>query len=250
MGERVSRLLVAGAAGYLAGTLPSADLAVRLAGSGADLRTTGSGNPGAANAIAVLGPRWGYGVMAADIAKGAIGAGVGRFLAGGDGAHLAGVAAVVGHCVPVWSGGRGGKGVATSVGQCAATFPAWSVFDLAVAGAVAASPRWKRRARTATAVSCAAWVGAAALWWRHDLPNLWGPPPTVALPLAALASSAVIMWRFLTAPPSAPPPPPVDRPGAGDREPLVPVPAGPSLAATVDLPRADRFPPDPAEEAP
>ena len=148
------RLVAAAVLGYLAGTVPSADAAVRLAG-GADLRAIGSGNPGAANAIAVLGPRWGYGVMAADIAKGAAGASIGRRVAGDAGAHLAGVAAVVGHCLPVWSGGRGGKGVATSVGQCLATFPAWSLCDLAVAGAVAASPRWRQRALAATAVSSA-----------------------------------------------------------------------------------------------
>src|SRR6187200_112525 len=54
---RLARLAAAAATGYLAGTLPSADLAARLAtGGAADLRTTGSGNPGAANAINVLGP--------------------------------------------------------------------------------------------------------------------------------------------------------------------------------------------------
>lgn len=230
------RLAAAAAVGYLVGTVPSADAAVRLAGGGADLRTSGSGNPGAANAIAVLGPRWGYGVMAADIAKGALGASAGRRIGGGTGAHVAAVAAVVGHCVPVWNGGRGGKGVATSVGQCLATFPAWSLLDLAVAGAVAASPRWKQRALSATAVSSTIWVTAAAVWWRRDLPNLWGPRPSPALPLAAAASSAVILWRFATArPPStAPPPPDV----AGDRERRVPVPAGPTGAVALDLPEA------------
>lgn len=231
---RRTSLVTAAAVGYLAGTLPSADAAVRLAGGGTDLRSAGSGNPGAANAIALLGPRWGYGVMAADIAKGALGAAAGRRLAGDAGAHVAGVAAVVGHCVPVWSGGKGGKGVATSVGQCLATFPAWSVLDLAVAGAVAASPRWKQRALSATAVSSATWVAAATLWWRRDLPNLWGPRPTAALPLAAVASSAVILWRFATAMPPSPAPPPPDP--AGDREPRVPVPAGPATSADLDLP--------------
>lgn len=194
-----ARTLGAFAVGYLAGTAPSADLATRLAGSPADLRTTGSGNPGAANAIAVLGPAWGVGVMAADIAKGVAACAAGRRIAGDGGAHAAGVGAVVGHCFPVWSGGKGGKGVATSVGQCAATFPAWSVLDLGVAGAVAASPWWKRRAFAATAVSSAAWVAAAFLWWRKGWPNLWGPRPTAALPLAAATSSAVILSRFLAA---------------------------------------------------
>ena len=196
-----TRLGGAAVVGYLLGTLPSADLAARAATRGrTDLRLVGSGNPGAANAIKVLGPRWGYVVMGADIGKGALAGRLGQRIAGsGDGAHLGAVAAVVGHCWPVWTGGRGGKGVATSVGQCAVTFPAWSLADLTVAAATAASPRWKQRAFAATAVSSTAWVAAAVLWWRRQLPNAWGPPPTGALPLAAAASSAVILQRFLAA---------------------------------------------------
>ncbi len=75
----VGRLVAAAAAGYAAGLLPSADLAARRATRGAvDLREHGSGNPGGANAVAVLGRRWGYAVMAADIAKAAAAARVGR----------------------------------------------------------------------------------------------------------------------------------------------------------------------------
>jgi len=200
-----ARLAAAATVGYLAGTLPSADLAARLVartapgGGRVDLRSTGSGNPGAANAIAVLGAKAGYAVLAADIAKGALASVGGRALAGGNGAHAAGAGAVVGHCYPAWNGFRGGKGVAASVGQCLATFPPWSLPDLAVAGAVVASPRWRRRALTTTAISSGLWVGAALVWWRRGLPNLWGPPPTAALPLAATASSAVILARFVTA---------------------------------------------------
>ncbi len=185
--------------GYLAGTLPSADLAARLAtGGSTDLRSVGSGNPGAANAIGQLGPRWGYAVMAADVAKGAAAALVGRTIAGGPGGHLAGTSAVVGHCFPVWSGFRGGKGVAASAGQCLATFPAYTPIDLGVAALTAISPRWKRRAFATTAVASAAWVGAGVVWWWRRWPNAWGPPPTAALPAAAAASSAVILYRFAT----------------------------------------------------
>jgi glycerol-3-phosphate acyltransferase PlsY len=204
---RAGGALAAAAVGYLAGTLPSADVAARLAArrrGAVDLRAAGSGNPGAANAIAVLGPRWGYGVMAADIGKGAVAATGGRWLGGATGAHAAGAAAVVGHCYPVWNGFRGGKGVAASVGQCLVTFPAWTGPDLALAGAVAVSPWWRRRAFAATAVSSAAWVAAATVWWRRGWPNLWGPAPTAALPLAAAASSAVILARFAAARRSTP----------------------------------------------
>jgi glycerol-3-phosphate acyltransferase PlsY len=191
------RLVVAAAAGYAAGTIPSADLATRAATRGdIDLRTAGTGNPGAANAIKVLGARWGYAVMAADIAKAAAAAVTGRRLAGARGAHVAGTAAVIGHCWPAWNGFRGGKGVAASVGQCLATFPAYFPLDLAVAGLISASPRWKRRAFAATAVGSACWVAGGVVWWRRGLPNLWGPAPSPALPLAAAVSSAVILDRF------------------------------------------------------
>ena len=191
-----AKVAAAAAAGYAAGLVPSADVAARLASGGqVDLREHGSGNPGGANAAAVLGPRWGYAVMAADIAKGAIAARVGRRIAGDTGQHVAAVAAVVGHCYPVTKQFRGGKGVGCSVGQCLATLPAYLPIDLAVATAVAAGP-WRQRAFTATAVSSAVWVTAATLWWRRGWPNAWGGTPTVGLPLAAAASSAVIFQRF------------------------------------------------------
>jgi len=205
----VGRLAAAAAAGYLIGTTPSADMAVRLAGRGSiDLRSAGSGNPGGANVYGLLGPRWGYAVIGVDIAKGTVAAVVGRAVAGGAGSHVAGAASVVGHCIPVWSGGRGGKGVGASVGQCLATFPAYFPLDLTVA-TVTSTARWRGRARAATLLSSVLWVISGALWWRRRWPNLWGPKPTIALPLANLASSAVIAYKFFTVPnPTLPPKPP------------------------------------------
>lgn len=209
----LGRLPAAAAVGYLIGTTPSADLATRLASGGTiDLRTAGSGNPGGANAYTVLGPRWGGVVIAADITKGAVAAVVGRGMAGGAGAYVAGAASVIGHCFPVWTGGRGGKGVGASVGQCLATFPAYFPVDLAVA-AFTSTARWRARARTATLLSSVLWVLSGVVWWRRRWPNLWGPKPTAALPLANLVSSGAIAYRFLTVPnptlppkPAAPPP--------------------------------------------
>ena len=191
--------MAAAITGYALGTIPSADIATRLATGGSkDLRSEGSGNPGAANAIKVLGARWGAGVMAADIGKGVAASALGRRLAGDTGAHVGGVASVVGHCHPVWSGFRGGKGVAASVGQCAVTFPAYVPFDLAIAWATASTPL-KSRAHAATVVSSTAWVLGGFLWWRRRWPNAWGPRPTAALPIANAISSAVILNRFAAA---------------------------------------------------
>ena len=191
------RLIAAATTGYALGTIPSADVAARLATQGVtDLRSAGSGNPGAANAMAVLGKGWGYGVLLADVTKGAAACVAGGRLAGEVGAHLGGTAAVVGHCLPVWNRFRGGKGVAASAGQCLATFPAYFPIDLGVAWATA---RWRRQAMVATTAASLTWVVAGAVWWRRGWPNLWGPRPSAALPLAAAASSAVILSRFMAA---------------------------------------------------
>ncbi len=186
--------------GYVLGMFPTADLVARRIGDGTtDLRRSGSGNPGGANALKLLGARAGATVMAGDIAKGAAACAVGAVVAGPTGAHLGGTAAVAGHCYPVANGFRGGKGVAASVGQCLATFPAYFPIDVAVAAVTAANPAAKRRAFEATAVSSACWVLGGLVWWAKGWRNLWGPKPSLALPLANLVTSAMIMRRFADA---------------------------------------------------
>jgi glycerol-3-phosphate acyltransferase PlsY len=194
------RLACAAAAGYLLGTVPSADLAARLAAGGrVDLRATGSRNPGGVNAFRVLGGTLGRAVIVADVAKGFAACATGRAAAGDVGAHVGGVAAVVGHCYPLWNGFRGGKGVATSFGQCLYTFPAAAPLDLALGIGVARVPGLRQPALVSTAVSSGVWLVASIVWWRRRLPNSWGPPPTAALPLANAATVLVIATRFARA---------------------------------------------------
>ena len=182
---------------YLLGSIPTADVAARLATRGAvDIRTAGTGNPGAANALTVLGAKWGLIILVVDIAKAAAACLLAWSLVDGDAANWAGTAAVVGHCYPVWTRGRGGKGVACSVGQCIVTFPVYFPVDLAVA-LLSAIARFRRNAYAVTIVSCVFWVGGATVWAALDLPNAWGPEPSAALPLAAAASSAVMIQRFV-----------------------------------------------------
>lgn len=111
-------------AAYLLGSVSFAALLVRWR-AGVDLRTVGSGNLGATNAGRVLGKRGAIAVYVLDFFKGAIPVAAWRML--GDGAFeigfLAGIAAVVGHCFPIWHGFRGGKGVATASGVILATTP-------------------------------------------------------------------------------------------------------------------------------
>jgi len=186
--------------GYAFGMIPTADLVARRSGDGSvDLRHAGSGNPGGVNALNVLGARAGAVVMVGDIAKGVAACAVGAAVTGSTGAHLGGTAAVAGHCYPAINGFRGGKGVAASVGQCLATFPAYFPIDVAVAAVTAANPSAKQRAFEATVVSSACWVLAGLVWWLKGWRNLWGPRPSVMLPVASVLSSAMILKRFVDA---------------------------------------------------
>ncbi|MFK7918015.1 MAG: glycerol-3-phosphate acyltransferase [Ilumatobacter sp.] len=195
---KLNRLGIGLGIAYLLGTISTADIVVKQM-SAPDLRSSGTGNPGAANAMKVLGKKAGLAVMAGDISKGIVACGVGGALGGPTGAHLAGTAAVAGHCYPVTNGFKGGKGVATSVGQCFATFPAYFPIDLGVAAATAAVPAWKQRAFAATATSSICWVAGGIVWWAKGWRNVWGPKPTVMLPVSALLSSMIIVERFLAA---------------------------------------------------
>lgn len=189
----LSRVTVAAVAGYLLGTVPSADLAVRAAGGGHDVRREGSGNPGAANAAAVLGARWGAAVLVADMAKGAAAGFGGRAIGGDRGAYVAATASIAGHVLPVWNGGRGGKGVATSAGATLAVFPAYFPVDL---GVTVIGALRHRRAEQATALACAGWVAASLAAWALDLPNGWGPAPSPGLVGFSGAGAVLVLAAF------------------------------------------------------
>ena len=194
MTSRFGPVAIATLVGYLFGTLPSADIATRLAKAGvSDLRAAGSGNPGAANAGAVLGTGWGLAVLASDMGKGAAAGIVGRVIAGPAGASAAATASIAGHIVPLWNGGRGGKGVATAAGACLTVFPAFFPIDAAVAFIGASR---LRDAEKATRLSCAVWVTASLMWWRRSLPNAWGPPAGAGTFVFALAGSSMILTKF------------------------------------------------------
>jgi glycerol-3-phosphate acyltransferase PlsY len=106
---------------YLIGTFPSASLVARA--NGIDIRTVGSGNPGASNVARVLGWRRGVWVFVLDAAKGALAAGLGLVADGRPAGYWLGAAAVLGHVFPVWQRFRGGKGVATGGGAFAVLSP-------------------------------------------------------------------------------------------------------------------------------
>ena len=190
-------VVAAAMVGYLFGSVPSADLASRVATrGGVDLRASGSGNPGATNAAKVLGARWGAAVLAVDVAKGVAAGFAGRALGGDAGAYVAAILVIAGHILPLWSRFRGGKGVATSAGACLAVFPAYFPIFIALAAITAVATR---RAETVAQVSGAAWIIAAIVWWTASLPNAWGPEPAFGLLAFAVAATALILGKFALA---------------------------------------------------
>ncbi len=130
--------VMAGAVGYALGSLSPAAAAARL--RGVDLRGSGSGNPGATNAARAMGVPVGIVVGGLDVAKGyAPVAFFGQY--GAPAGHVAGVAAVLGHVTSPLLRGRGGKGVATSLGAILAIEPIWAIPVLAGFGTTVALTR-------------------------------------------------------------------------------------------------------------
>ncbi len=115
---------------YLLGTFPTALIVARLAGH--DPTAEGSGNPGASNVYRLAGLRAGLAVFVGDAAKGAIATAVGRAAGGPELALACGLAAVLGHCFPVFRRFRGGRGVATAAGTIAVLEPLVAIPFVAV----------------------------------------------------------------------------------------------------------------------
>jgi glycerol-3-phosphate acyltransferase PlsY len=117
---------------YLCGSIPFGLLITRAA-AGKDVRQVGSGNIGATNVARAAGRTAAVATLLLDALKGLAPVLVAaRF---GDAQPLlapaCAVAAVIGHCFPVWLRFRGGKGVATGLGVSLALAP-WA----ALAGGV------------------------------------------------------------------------------------------------------------------
>jgi glycerol-3-phosphate acyltransferase PlsY len=196
-------VVVAALIGYLVGTFPSADLVSRIVTRGrVDLRRAGSGNPGGLNAMQQIGKVWGVLVVLLDLLKGAVGALLGWAVAGEVGAYVAATAAIAGHIVPVWTGFRGGKGVATSAGACLVVFPAFFPIDAAVA---ALGTLHSRNPQIVIRINGVVWLLTAVVWWAADLPNFWGPEPTFGLVAFSVASTAMIVLKFRIAAMATPP---------------------------------------------
>lgn len=178
--------------GYLLGSVPFGLVLVKAAGLG-DIRQVGSGNIGATNVLRTGRKDLALATLLLDSGKAAIALAIARALFDenmfGSGelaaqcGYLAGGAAFLGHCFPVWLKFKGGKGVATFFGVLLAGLPlvgigagaTWILMallfrmsSLAALAAAAAAPI------IAFAFKEDAWgvgfclVLAALIYWRHD----------------------------------------------------------------------------------
>ncbi|HTW26341.1 MAG TPA: glycerol-3-phosphate 1-O-acyltransferase PlsY [Acetobacteraceae bacterium] len=132
--------IAAAALGYLLGSIPFGLLLTRAAGLG-DIRAIGSGNIGATNVLRTGHKGLAAATLLLDAAKGVAAVLLVHWLLGAPAAPVAAVAAIIGHCFPVWLHFRGGKGVATGFGIILAL--SWPVGAIAAAvwAAVAAASR-------------------------------------------------------------------------------------------------------------
>jgi len=116
-------------AAFLLGSIPTGVLVARR--KGVDLRKVGSGNIGATNVGRALGKKWAALVLLADAGKGALPVLLlGRASSNPWLPALVGLAAVLGQVFSIFLRGRGGKGVATSLGAGLALAPLPTLLSL------------------------------------------------------------------------------------------------------------------------
>lgn len=144
--------------GYLTGGAPTADwLATR---AGVDLRASGSGNPGANNALRLGGRRLAMHVLLVEVLKGVACVILGGAMAGHLGMVLGGIGAVAGNVLNPYRRLRGGQGLAITAGVL---FTATPAVGLAGVAAIALAARVLHRSAPAAIIALVV-VGAVSTW--------------------------------------------------------------------------------------
>ena len=150
-------LLLWAVIGYLLGSVPFGMVLTRVMGLG-NLRDIGSGNIGATNVLRTGSKTAAALTLLLDGGKGAVAVLLARAMTSEDAAQIAGLAAMLGHCYPIWLRFKGGKGVATYIGLVLAL--AWPV-GLAVCATwlvAAAASRTSSLAALAAAALSTFWM--------------------------------------------------------------------------------------------
>jgi glycerol-3-phosphate acyltransferase PlsY len=175
------------AAAYLLGSIPFGIVLTRIRRAG-DLRKSGSGNIGATNVARVAGPLAGVLTLALDASKGAAAVLLAERYTNGSAMWmtLAALAALLGHCFPVWLRFKGGKGVAPALGVFAVLSPLAALAALTLFVVVVAYGRY---------VSLGSITAAAAM--PLLIYFLWAPPhaPPLIVTAGTFAASALIIWK-------------------------------------------------------
>ncbi len=175
--------IIVALASYLAGSIPTGYLLVRLSGR-KDVREYGSGSTGATNVLRLKGWRVALPVAVFDILKGFLPVFLAaKWFADPVFAAFCGLLAVVGHCFPFSIGFRGGKGVATSLGAFAAIAWAPCLGSLGLFLIMIGLTRY---------VSLGSIVGSLAFPVIHFAA---GGPPVVAAVALAIAALIVVRHR-------------------------------------------------------
>jgi acyl phosphate:glycerol-3-phosphate acyltransferase len=117
----IGELLLVAVIGYLWGSIPSGYwMGKLLRGKDFDVRSYGSHKTGATNVRRVIGNGPALIVFLVDLSKGIgpalIATLVPLFFIGGWGPTVGGLAALLGHCFPIFIGFKGGRGVSTGAG--------------------------------------------------------------------------------------------------------------------------------------
>ena len=142
----IQKLLASMLVGYLFGSIPFAYVAGRF--RGVDIFSTGSRTAGTANVFWNIGHRTGTGVFIADVAKGSAAVAIAQLLdVLGPLVLLAGAAAVMGHWKSIFSGFRGGDGMATLMGVTLVVAPSMAILGF-VAGFATVLLLWRSAFRS------------------------------------------------------------------------------------------------------
>jgi len=158
-------------AAYFVGSIPFGLFLAKLLG-GSDVRKAGSGNIGAANVARVVGPLAGILTLLLDTAKGAAAVWLAARFTHESAVWmmLAALAALVGHCFPVWLKFKGGKGVATALGVFLALCPLAALAALLLFALVVAC--WRYVSLGSISAAAAMPLLMYFLWAPHHAPPL------------------------------------------------------------------------------
>ncbi len=122
--------------GYLIGSIPTGLIFSKLF-TGKDLRQFGSGKSGFTNSIRVLGVKRALPVFAIDLTKGLAATALPLLFSDNPWAQTCGgLAAIVGHILPIFADFKGGRGILTGTGVLLVLNPIGVVIGLVIAGPV------------------------------------------------------------------------------------------------------------------